>query len=116
MTNKLEGSNDRITEAEEWVNSWRVEWWKSLRTQYRKKNEKKLRQPNRPLDTFQVALVVKNLPANAGDIRDVSSIPESEDPLSEGMATHSSILSWRIPWREKPGGLESIGSQRVGHS
>ena len=113
MTNKLEGSNDRITEAEEWVNSWRAEWWKSLRTQYRKKNEKKLRQPNRPLDTFQVALVVKNLPA--GDIRDVSSIPESEDPLSEGMATHSRILSWRIPWREKPGGLESIGSQRVGH-
>ena len=62
-----------------------------------------------------MAVVVKNLPANAGDIRDVSSIPESEDPLSEGMATHSRILSWRIPWREKPGGLESIGSQRVGH-
>ena len=39
-----------------------------------------------------------------------------EDPLEEGMATHSSILSRRIPWTEKPGGLQSIGSQRVGHT
>ena len=38
-----------------------------------------------------------------------------EDPLGEGMETHSSILAWRIPWTEKPGGLQSIGSQRVGH-
>ena len=38
-----------------------------------------------------------------------------EDPLEEGMATHSSILAWRIPWTEEPGGLESVGSQRVGH-
>ena len=38
-----------------------------------------------------------------------------EDPLEEGMATHSSILSWRIPWTEEPGGLQSVGSQRVGH-
>ena len=37
------------------------------------------------------------------------------DPLEEGMATHSSILAWRIPRTEKPGGLQSIGSQRVGH-
>ena len=37
-----------------------------------------------------------------------------EDPLEEGMATHSSILAWRIPWTEKPGNLQSIGSQRVG--
>ena len=36
-----------------------------------------------------------------------------EDPLEEGMATHSSILYWRIPWTEEPGGLQSIGSQRV---
>ena len=35
-----------------------------------------------------------------------------EDPLEEGMATHYSILAWRIPWREEPGGLQSIGSQR----
>ena len=38
-----------------------------------------------------------------------------EDPLEEGMATHSSILAWRIPWTEVPGGLQSIASQRVGH-
>ena len=36
-----------------------------------------------------------------------------EDPLEEGMATHSSILAWRIPWTEKPGGLQSMGSQKV---
>ena len=38
-----------------------------------------------------------------------------EDPLEKGMSTHSSILAWRIPWTEKPGGLQSTGSQRVGH-
>ena len=38
-----------------------------------------------------------------------------ESPLKEGMATHSSILAWKIPWTEEPGGLQSIGSQRVGH-
>ena len=39
-----------------------------------------------------------------------------EDPLQKGMATHSSILAWRIPWTEEPCGLQSVGSQRVGHS
>ena len=38
-----------------------------------------------------------------------------EDPLEKEMATHSSILTWRIPWTEEPGGLQSMGSQRVGH-
>ena len=38
-----------------------------------------------------------------------------EDPLEVGMATQSSILAWRIPWTEKPGGLQSMGLQRVGH-
>ena len=38
-----------------------------------------------------------------------------DDPLEEGMATHSSILAWRIPWTEEADGLQSIGSQRVGH-
>ena len=38
-----------------------------------------------------------------------------EDTLEEGMATHSSILAWRTPWTEKPGGLQSLASQRVGH-
>ena len=53
----------------------------------------------------QVALVVKNLPANAEDIRDTGSIPGSRRSLEKGMATHCSILAWRIPWAEEPGGL-----------
>ena len=55
--------------------------------------------------------MVKNPPPNAGDIRDMDSTPGLEDPLEEGMATHSSILAWRIPWAEEPGGLQSMGSQ-----
>ena len=39
-----------------------------------------------------------------------------EDPLEKGVATHSSILAWRIPWTEEPGGLQSVGSQSVGHN
>ena len=38
-----------------------------------------------------------------------------EEPLEKGMATHSSILTWRVPWTEEPGGLKSMGLQRVGH-
>ena len=64
------------------------------------------------MGTSHVVLVVKNPPANVGDIRDVGSILGQEDPLKEGMATHSSILAWRIPWTKEPGGLQSIGSQR----
>ena len=60
-------------------------------------------------------LVAKNPPASTGDKRDVGSIPGQEDPLEEGMATHSSILAWRIPWTEEPGGLQSIGSQKFKH-
>ena len=52
---------------------------------------------NNAIWASQVALVVKNPPANTGDIRDVGSIPESEDPLEESMTTHSSIPAWRIP-------------------
>ena len=61
------------------------------------------------------ALVVKNLPASARDIRDMGSILGWEDPLEKGMAIHSSIHAWRIPWTEEPGGLWSIGLQRAGH-
>ena len=57
----------------------------------------------------------KNLPANAGDVTDMVRSIGGEDPLKEGMATHSSILACRIPWTEKAGGLQSIGSQRVRH-
>jgi len=55
--------------------------------------------------------VVKNPPTNAGDARDIGSIPGSGRFLEEGLVTHSHILAWRIPWTEEPGGLQSIGSQ-----
>ena len=62
-----------------------------------------------------VLVLVKNMPANAEDVRDVGSISGQEDPLEKEMATHSSILAWRVPWTEEPGGLHFIGSQRIGH-
>ena len=60
---------------------------------------------------FPVAQI-KNLPATQK-----TRIPSLhlEDPLEKGMAIHSSILAWRIPWTEEPGGLQSVGSQRVKH-
>ena len=61
---------------------------------------------------FPCAQMVKNLPAMQETW--VQSL-NWEDPLEEGMATHSSILAWRIPWTEEPGGLQSMGLQRVGH-
>ena len=57
--------------------------------------------------------MVKNPPANAGDARDAGSIPRLEDPLEEGMVSHSSVLAWRIPWTEVPGGLHFTGSQEL---
>jgi len=59
-----------------------------------------------------VALLVKNLPANAGDMRHGFDL-WIEKILEEEMATHSSALACRIPWVEEPGGLQFIGSQRV---
>ena len=56
-----------------------------------------------------------NTPANAGDIEDAGSIPESAWPPGGGHGNHSSILAWRIPRTEEPGGLQSIGSQKVRH-
>ena len=56
----------------------------------------------------QVALVVKNPPVNAGD---GGSSPGWGRSLEDGKATHSSILAWRTPWTEEPGGLQSIGKQ-----
>ena len=58
-----------------------------------------------------VALVVKNQTANEGDITDMVRFLGQEDPLQEGMETHSSILAWRIPRREEPGRLWPIGLQ-----
>ena len=65
-----------------------------------------------PMGCFQVALVVKNLPANAGDVRDVwvCSLGQ-EDPLEKEMATHSSILAWRIPWTEEPPGSHDLADK-----
>ena len=59
--------------------------------------------------------MAKNPPANAEDVRRLGSIPGLENPLEEGMVTHPSILAWRIAWTEEPGGIQSMGSQRVGH-
>ena len=59
-----------------------------------------------------VAQMVKNLPAML-ETR-VQSLGQ-EDPLEKDLATHSSILAWRIPWTEEPGRLQFMGSQRVGH-
>ena len=57
--------------------------------------------------------MVKNLPAmQETRVRSL----DQEDPLEKGMAAHSSILAWRIPWTEETGGLQPIGSQRVGHN
>ena len=57
--------------------------------------------------------MVKNLPANAGNLRDAGWILGWEDPLEEQIATHFNILGWRILQTEEPGGLQSMGSQRV---
>ena len=59
-----------------------------------------------------IAHLVKNLPAMQETL--VRSLGW-EDPLEKGMATHSNILAWRTIWTEEPGGLQSMGSQRVGH-
>ena len=61
---------------------------------------------------FPIAQMVKNLPAmQESRVRFLG----GEDPLEKGTAIHSSILAWKIPWTEKPSGLRSVGSQRVGH-
>ena len=66
---------------------------------------------NWPLGASQVALVV-NPPANVGDVRNMGSTLGWEDPLEKGIATHSSILAWRIPRREEPGGYSPWGHRR----
>ena len=65
---------------------------------------------------FPDGSAVKNLPAMQ-EMQETR-VPSLgwKDPLEEGMATHSSILAWRILWTEEPGGTQSMGSQRVGHN
>ena len=62
-----------------------------------------------------MALLVKNPPADAGDVRDTDSTCGRQDSLENRMTTHSIILAWRIPWTEEPGRLQSLVLQRVGH-
>ena len=74
---------------------------------------------------FEFYLIVTNLVGASLGAQSVKNTPATqetwvqflgwEDPLEEGMATHSSILAWRIPWAEESGGLQPIGSQNVGH-
>ena len=68
--------------------------------------------PFRVIRIFSVAQTVKNLPTMQETW--VQSLGW-EDPLEKGMANHSSILLWRIPWKEEPGRLQFMGTQRVGH-
>ena len=75
------------------------------------------------IDTYTLLIVKMGFPGSsdrkesAYDEGDLSSIPESGRPPGEmEMATHSRILAWRVPWAEEPGGLQSMGSQRVGHN
>ena len=63
----------------------------------------------------QAVLMLKNPPASAGDMRGMGSVSGQEDPLEEGTATHFSILAWKTPWTEEPGGLQSVGPKRVRH-
>ena len=65
-------------------------------------------------DGFPGGSVVENLPANAGDTKDTSSIPGLRRSPGEGRVPHSTILAWEIPRTEKPGGLQSMGLRRVG--
>ena len=60
--------------------------------------------------------MVKNLPATTGDTRDVGLIPRLGRSPEEEMATHSTALTWEIPWTEEPGRLQSMGPQRIGHN
>ena len=63
------------------------------------------------MESFLVGQTVKNLPAlQETQVRSLGQV----DPLEKGMATHSNILAWRMPWTEEPGGPQSMGSQRVG--
>ena len=76
-----------------------------------------------PMDcSLSGSSVIKSASLVAQAVKRLSSMQETwvrsldrEDPLEKGMAAHSSILAWRVPWTEEPGGLQSMGLQRVGH-
>ena len=93
LRSKYEGGGKSREKREEMLN---VPFWEELYRWFGK-----VYQP------YQVALMIKNPPAKAGDIKDLSSIPGLKIPLEKGVATHCSILAWKIPWTEKPGHKES---------
>ena len=68
-----------------------------------------------PIRGFSCGSEIKNPPAVQEPQETQVQSLDWEDPLEEEMATHSSILAWRIPWTEEPGELQSVGSQRVRH-
>ena len=75
---------------------------------------KKSQQHLTSCEGFPGGSAVKNLPANAGDMGSIPGLGRSPE---EGMATHSSILAWRIPWTGEPGGVQSMGSpNRLNHN
>ena len=85
--------------------------WVSMKTRGKQRNRFKLHlRLGFPAGTHD-----KDLAANAGDIRDVGSIPGSGRSLGGGHGNPLQYSSWGIPWTEEPGGLQSMGSQRVGH-
>ena len=113
--------------------NWQVKFRSHVRTQYKKKTKMRTFFIFRNFDleltlvlnfflklclsvhSFPSGSVVKNPPAMQElQVTLVRSLGQ-EDPLEEDMATHSSILAWRIPWTGEPSGLQSIGWQRVGH-
>ena len=76
------------------------------------KREEELKSPSMKARASLVSQRVKRLPTmQETRLRSLG----QEDPLEKEMATHSSTLAWKIPWTEDPGGLQSMGSQRVGH-
>ena len=67
------------------------------------------------LNFVSASLVSQRVKVSACNVRDLGSIPRSGRSLEKEMSTHSSTLAWKIPWAEEPGGLQSMGPQRVGH-
>ena len=79
-------------------------------------NQFPIKAPASSFAALWLALAVKNPPANAGDIRDTGLIPGLGRLPGGGHSNPFQCLAWRIPWIEAPGGLQSIGSHRVGHN
>ena len=89
------------------VLAWRIPWTEATVHGVTKRMTEQVTLPCMCAGGFPDGSGVKNPPCNARDVG-------LKDPLEKGMATHSSILAWRIPWTEEPGGLWSMGSHRVG--